>query len=145
MRVRPVDYSRFGETLNRIRFPDPNAEPNYDAMSDGLIWSDESALIKRQNFDLEVEWHLISALRPVWHHRARLICGESSDYEPQWIQANSAFPNWIGFLPERTGTDDDHAALFVAKSKVFAHQLERCPEALDRLERWRKIAKQREE
>ena len=145
MRVRPVDYSRFGETLNRIRCPVPNAEPYYDAMSDGLVWSDETALIEKLKLDSDFEWHLISALRPVWHHRARLICGESSDYQPQWIQAKCTFPDWIGFLPERTGPDDDLAALFVAKSRVFARQMERCPEALERLMRWRKIAKQREE
>lgn len=78
--------------LNSIREPDPNAMPQYDMLSDAIIWSDEKPL-------LSTELH--NALRQVWHFRTCCILRDNRIDNDLIAKCVRLFPNWIGFLPER--------------------------------------------
>ena len=79
--------------LNSICDPDPNAKPQYDIMSDAIVWSDE----KHPN----LTWDLISALQQVWHFRTHCILHNKRIDSDVIDKCAKLFPRWIGFLPER--------------------------------------------
>ena len=79
--------------LNSLSEPDPNAKPQYDILSDAIIWTDE------KNPSLNSE--LIGAMRQVWHFRTYcMLRGDRIDNDVI-AKCVRLFPNWIGFLPER--------------------------------------------
>lgn len=87
--------------------PDPTAVAQYDLMSDGLIWSDELPALDGLVFED------IGLVRVLWHYRAKLILGETcEEYHEVWEQAKLAFPQWMGFIPERCTPSPDLADLF---------------------------------
>jgi hypothetical protein len=74
-----------------------SASIRYELLSGSLVWSDEIPT----DVWLRNEW-----LRYVLNYRTGLIIG---DPDPTlavvWREAVGYFPNWIGFLPERTSYD----------------------------------------
>lgn len=90
------------EHLNSIDLVDSSATVSCDIMSGALIWSDETLE--------ETPWPVISALRQIFAYRTYLM---REDIEPDnevWFTCVNAFPNWIGFLPERRTMTPDLAA-----------------------------------
>jgi hypothetical protein len=99
---------------------DTGVAPFYDAMSDGLVWPDETP---------PRDYDVLSITRFLWHHRARLIQGlTTSRYQTQWDEGLRLFPEWIGFHPSRTSPNPQLAWLFESKSKSFGRSLQACPE-----------------
>ena len=80
--------------LNGIITPNPDAELSYCLLAAAVHWSDEAPI------EL-VGVHVIHGLRPVFHHRTRMMLGEDSGHRDIWRFAQTLFPAWIGFAPER--------------------------------------------
>jgi hypothetical protein len=92
------------DVLNAIHTADPSATVQYDAMSDALIWSDETTP------DMPIE--LIWSLRMVFNYRTHLILGTRIDDTSVWDCYNSTFPRWIGFAPNRRAATTELLALY---------------------------------
>ena len=81
--------------LNDLSSPSPTATVFYEAMSGGLVWTDE----KIRDVPSEV---VIWALRPLWTYRSSIICGApEAKWQDYWNACPVLFPKWIGFRPER--------------------------------------------
>jgi hypothetical protein len=87
------EFRLIGSDLEQLRL-DPTAEVRYDLMSDALVWSDE----RLRNRKARELW----CMRAVFRYRTGLILGvELEEFREAWNLAKTAFPNWIGFTPER--------------------------------------------
>lgn len=79
--------------LDSICKPDPNAKPQYDMLSDAIIWSDEK--------HSKLTSDLICAMRQVWRFRTLCILRDHRIDSDVITKCVKLFPHWIGFLPER--------------------------------------------
>jgi hypothetical protein len=86
--------------LKRLKLK-ADAQPGYDMMSDGLIWTDEIPFPDGRILFVIPNW---SVIRYVFHNRTRLILGEpvNADYRQICEEAKRRFPKWPGFAPERS-------------------------------------------
>jgi hypothetical protein len=105
----PEDTLREWAThLDGIRTPG-SREPFVDAMSDALVWPDETD----SSTPMEVIW----ALRFVRHYRTGLILGEARPHAEFWQLARELFPHWVGFLPSRCELSPRLAEIYHASRK----------------------------
>jgi hypothetical protein len=80
--------------LNSIRRPRWFAVPYYELMSGAIIWPDET----NRRTPTEVIW----SLRMLWAYRTSLMLKEPrAELAQFWDLGLSAFPQWVGFRPER--------------------------------------------
>lgn len=85
--------------INALQF-DPEAKPEYELLSSGLVWSDE--FTKDLSFDDQAQ------LRCLWAFRAAVIRGHDPQrhrYRYLWADMAVHFPNWPGLRPERQSTE----------------------------------------
>jgi hypothetical protein len=78
---------------------DDSAKPFYDMMSGAVVWAGEvvSGLTTGQ----------LGCLRSLFRCRTNLILNEpDKKFDGIWEAFQEACPNWIGFLPERSGRDE---------------------------------------
>ena len=73
---------------------DPNAVPQYEALSDSLIWTDERRL--------DYPRDLSDALRLVFNFRTHIILGTDNLDMNAWANWLRMAPAWIGFASSRT-------------------------------------------
>jgi len=73
----------------------PKSQLMFSLISDAIYWTDElPECLKKHEED---------ALRFILNYRTKIICGiEDDTIKPLWTRATQAFPEWIGFLEERT-------------------------------------------
>ena len=82
------------EHLNGITSPVEPEDVFYELMSGALVWRDET----NNSTAIEMVW----ALRPVRAYRTSLMLGEPrTELEEFWNEAQSLFPDWVGFRPQR--------------------------------------------
>jgi len=82
------------EHLNAIDRPGSSPTVNYDFMSGGLVWSDET----NQTTPAVV----ICALRYLVAYRTSLMLNEPrEELASFWDRGLSLFPQWVGFRPDR--------------------------------------------
>jgi hypothetical protein len=108
--------------LNQLR-PNPDAEPFYDWLSGGLLWTDEIPDMSK------VSPPVFAALRGVLWYRTALIFGEPKNQdkalssqmealfgsfsaeakanhnEALWLKGQQLFPDWPGFAPARRSVE----------------------------------------
>jgi hypothetical protein len=95
---------------------DPTATPFYEAMSDGLIWTDEKI------HDLsEAE---LGCLRCIFRVRTSMPM-ETPDlrFEVLWAEVLKKCPQWIGFTPSRIAPSETLKALYAQSKKRWNRQL----------------------
>jgi hypothetical protein len=91
--MSPDELKALGRVLRDLCI-DPSARPQYDLMSDAVIWPDEVPIEENPSAWWDV--------RPIWHLRTRIVLGLETSPPALWIDARREFPSWIGFLPERS-------------------------------------------
>jgi hypothetical protein len=83
-----------------ISRPDPQARPQYDGLADAVVWIDEGAPVP-----MNLMWCL-------WRCRTCKIIGVPIEHEALWNRAMELFPEWIGFLPERTASSPENVEVY---------------------------------
>jgi hypothetical protein len=79
----------------------PDAHVFFEVMSGALVWSDEYPFVADGVY-YDIEMFPRQLLRGVWAYRSSLIEGEPKERcRAGWELAQSLFPKWPGFLPER--------------------------------------------
>ena len=87
-------FELYADHLNAINKPAEREDVFYEIMSGALMWRDET----NKNTPVEVKW----ALRLIASYRTSLMLDEPrTKYKPIWDRAQSLFPDWVGFRPER--------------------------------------------
>ena len=90
------------ERLRKRKF----AELCYNEFAGAIFWDDE---VPFGELSLEAQNGLTSALG----YRTSLAIGKpEAEFLPYWEVAKITFPDWIGFLPERTNPDSEILELF---------------------------------
>jgi hypothetical protein len=84
--------------------PDPQARPRYDMLSDAVVWLDEGP-------DLPPNLNAW-CLRQLWRCRTCKIIGIPVEHEALWDRAKELFPEWIGFLPERSAASPENVDVY---------------------------------
>ena len=75
--------------------PTADAQPFFDLLSGGIVWTDE-----RPTFPTSAEE--LGAVRALWSYRTSLYMGTPREaFAGLWWLARSVAPRWPGFLPER--------------------------------------------
>ncbi len=95
---RTAPFSAVGARQVRALRHDPRAVPEYEMLSDALLWWDDE-------FPPRLSMEDINALRRVLHHRTTLIersCGGDPGWAQAWSQVERNFPDWPGLRPERS-------------------------------------------
>jgi hypothetical protein len=73
-----------------------DAKMFYELLSDSLVWTDEIPELSAGQVGG------LRALRYVFRYRSSLLLGKAEErYRPFWELAQSLFPDWPGFAPER--------------------------------------------
>jgi len=97
-------FHAIAQRLNAMK-PDSNAHCFFEAMSGGLIWTDE-----RPSFHVDTDE--LGSLRVLWNYRTGLLIGKPrTEFDEVWSSALSLAPKWPGFLPERRQPRPDLLAL----------------------------------
>ena len=116
--ITPEDIRALAPLFEAITTPDPTKQVQYDGLSGALLWRDELPEHLRPS-----RWWNI---RPILSYRTGLIIGEPrADQEPLWLAARAAFPNWVGFRPERCRPDPELAQLYQTRRREFEDSWER--------------------
>ncbi len=88
------------------------AEPFFDTMSGGFVWSDEK--IKG------LEKYEMGCLRAIFRYRTSIIIGEPDQrFEEIWEKLKVGLPEWIGFDPERCSPRSDLIEEYFKVSKIL--------------------------
>jgi hypothetical protein len=96
----------------------PTADIFYEAMTGGLVWTDETICLKGATVEE------IGCLRILWRYRTSLILqNPDSHCEALWNQARRDYPEWIGFDSARCTPDEELVALYEKQSKKTARAL----------------------
>jgi hypothetical protein len=101
-KAEALALARIAPIMKRLKRK-ADAEPGYDMMSDGLIWTDEIPFPDGRVLFKIPNW---SVIRFVFHSRTRLILGEpiNADYRQICEEAKRRFPKWPGFALERSSS-----------------------------------------
>lgn len=83
--------------------PDPQARPRFDMLADAVVWLDEGPALPQ---------NLMWCLRQLWRCRTCGIIGIPVESEAWWNRALKLFPEWIGFLPERTASSPENIEVY---------------------------------
>jgi hypothetical protein len=95
------------EYFRAIRVCDAGARPQYDVLSDAIVWPDEFPNdVPAERFDA------CTCIRYVWRSRTCRLIGLAPEYEEWWRRAFELFPEWVGFLPERNAASAELAEMF---------------------------------
>lgn len=73
----------------------PGTEPLFCILSGAVVWPDEAPFcdVKPSKW-----WYI----RHVWGCRTQLVMGQEVGQPDVWAAARRCFPEWIGFMPERS-------------------------------------------
>ena len=75
-------------------------EPNYEVLSDSLIWADEYATAMRD-------------VRPLFRYRTTVILGRPDvRFEWWWTLAKEVIPTWVGFRVVRCQPNPDYVKFY---------------------------------
>jgi len=72
-------------------------------LADAVVWIDESPSLPQ---------NLMWCLRQLWRCRTCGIIGIPVESEAWWKRAMELFPEWIGFLPERTASSPENVEVY---------------------------------
>jgi hypothetical protein len=90
--------SQLGEIAGLMRAlkRSPDAKMFYELLSDSLVWTDEIPEVSAAQVGG------LRSLRFVFRYRTSLMLGIPEErYRPFWEEAQTLFPSWPGFDPER--------------------------------------------
>jgi hypothetical protein len=91
--LSPADLEAAAPAFRLVSRPDPRARPRYDLLADAVVWPDEFPLLPPR---------LSGCVRLLWRSRTCRLIGAPIEHEEWWKRGMELFPEWIGFLPERT-------------------------------------------
>ncbi len=98
------DIRRIAKYFRRRSVAATDAAPFYEMLSDAIVWTDELPHSSSEHW---------SEIRLVLNHRTSVMLSRPSKYEHLWLAAKESFPEWVGFLPERSAPTEAVRKLYV--------------------------------